>query len=526
MQKKNRYGLTLAFWTALIGLLLIVALSLIFPVAFERLTANIRNEISTRWGWFYLLTILGIIFVCVFLMLSPAGKIRLGNPHSSPDFSTGSWVSMLFSAGMGITLVFYGAAEPLSHYAIQAPEASVYTQEAMRDAFKYTFLHYGIHGWAVYAIVGLALAYFQFRKKEPALFSSTLKPLFGSRMDGKLGKLVDSITIFATITGVATSLGAGAMQINGGLNFLWDVPQNFHVELIIVLVAAVLFLGSAVSGLDRGVKTLSNLNMLLALVLTMLALAIGPRVEMFNILTESLGAYMQDFLRISTQTGMGNPEQQQWINDWTILFMAWWLAWSPFVGLFIARISRGRTIREFVGYVLLVPTLVSILWFTVFGTLSINALDMNPKLVEFPLESMLFGTFEQYPLTKIMSVIAIILVFSFFVTSADSATFVLSMQSENGALHPQNWVKVLWGVLLTVIAIVLLRFGGIDTLQNVMIIVAFPFAFLLIIITISMLKELHYERIKMGLVLAPKRYPAKDTPFRSYEEDDDEEDEQ
>ena len=497
MQKKNRYGLTLAFWIALIGVLAIVVLSLIFPNAFERLTASIRASISVNFGWFYLLSTLGLIFVCVFLMLSPAGKIRLGDPHTAPEYSTISWISMLFSAGMGITLVFYGASEPLSHYAIQAPEAAEYTQEALRDAFKYTFLHYGIHGWAIYAIVGLALAYFQFRKKEPALFSSTLKPLFGRKMDGSLGKIVDSLTIFATITGVATSLGAGSMQINGGLNFLVGTPQNFKIQLIIIIIATVLFMTSAVSGLDKGVKLLSNGNMIMAILLMIGAVIIGPSVRMFDIMSESIGAYMQDFLRISTQTG----------------------------GLFIARISRGRTVREFVGYVLLVPTLFSILWFTIFGVLSINALDTDPNLIEYPLESLLFGTFEQYPMTTVMSIIAIFLVFSFFITSADSATFVLSMQSENGTLHPQNWIKILWGLILALIAAVLLRFGGINTLQNVMIIVAFPFAILLIIITVSLLKELHYERVKMGLTLDPKRYPEKDSPFRSYEDTDEDDDE-
>lgn len=333
------------------------------------------------------------------------------------------------------------------------------------------------------------------------------------------------LTIFATITGVATSLGAGSMQINGGLNFLVGTPQNFKIQLIIIIIATVLFMTSAVSGLDKGVKLLSNGNMIMAILLMIGAVIIGPSVRMFDIMSESIGAYMQDFLRISTQTGVGNPAQQKWVGDWTILFLAWWLAWSPFVGLFIARISRGRTVREFVGYVLLVPTLFSILWFTIFGVLSINALDTNPNLIEYPLESLLFGTFEQYPMTTVMSIIAIFLVFSFFITSADSATFVLSMQSENGTLHPQNWIKILWGLILALIAAVLLRFGGINTLQNVMIIVAFPFAILLIIITVSLLKELHYERGKMGLTLDPKRYPEKDSPFRSYEDTDEDDDE-
>lgn len=523
MRNKKSSDLTLAFWIALAAALAVVILSLAFSFKFETLTGSIRNYISRDLGWFYLLTVLGITFVCFYLILSPAGRIRLGDPGTRPEYSTPSWIAMLFSAGMGVGLVFYGAAEPLSHYAMQAPEAAEYSQQALRDAFKYTFLHYGIHAWAIYAIVALALAYFQFRKKEPTLLSSTLKPLFGKRMNGPWGKVVDSLTIFATIAGVATSLGAGAMQINGGLNTLFGAPEGFRYQLIIIIVATVLFLASAVSGIDRGVKSLSNLNMLLAFILMITAVIIGPRVEMFNTLSESIGVYLQDFMRISTRTGTGSVSQQNWINDWTMMYWAWWIAWSPFVGIFIARISKGRTVREFVSYVLLVPTLFSFLWFSIFGTLSIHVVETDPNLIENSFQNILFATFDHYALAKPMSILAIVLVFSFFITSADSATFVLGMQSENGTLHPKNYVKVLWGVILSLIAAVLLRFGGIGILQNVMIIVALPFAVILIIVTTALLKELHYERMKMGLYMKPKRYPDKDAPFRSYEDDEDEE---
>jgi len=523
--KQKKTSVTLAFWVALAAVILLVVLSLVFSNGIETITGTIRDNISSNFGWFYLLTVLALVGVCLVLILSPVGKIRLGDPGSRPEYSTVSWIAMLFSAGMGIGLVFYGAAEPLSHYAIQAPEAELYSREALRDAFKYSFFHYGIHAWAIYAIVALAIAYFQFRKKESTLLSATLKPLFGNAMDGKAGKIVDSLTIFATVIGVATSLGSGAVQINGGLSELFGIPENFGIQLIIIVVATVLFMASALSGLDKGVKTLSNLNMILAALLMVVAMILGSGVKMMNTFTESLGLYLQDLLRMSTRTGAGSPTQQEWINSWTMFYWAWWLAWSPFVGVFIARISKGRTIREFICNVLLVPSLFSFLWFSVFGVLSTDALEKDPSIAERPFEQLLFAAFDQYPLAGVMSVLAVLLVFSFFITSADSATFVLAMQSEGGKLHPDNKIKVLWGVLVSTIAAVLLRAGGLLTLQNVLIIVALPFALLLVLVTISLVKELNYERKQMGLTLSPKRYPKKGSPFRSYEEDDDDDDE-
>jgi len=525
-KKWLKTDVTLSFWIALIAIIMLVILSLIFSSSIENITGSIRQELSRDFGWFYLLIVLVLVGVCAILMLSPAGKIRLGDPSSRPEYSTVSWIAMLFSAGMGIGLVFYGAAEPLSHYAVQAPEAELYSQDALRDAFKYSFFHYGIHAWAIYAIVGLSIAYFQFRKKESTLISSTLKPLFGNSVEGNFGKILDSLTIFATIIGVATSLGSGAIQINGGLNKLIGIPQNNAIQLIIIIVATFLFMASALSGLDKGVKILSNLNMILAVVLMIVAMIIGSNIKMMNTFTETLGLYLQDLLRMSTRTGAGNADQQAWINSWTVFYWSWWLAWSPFVGVFIARISKGRTIREFVSYVLLVPSVFSFLWFSVFGVLSTDALAQDASIANEPFEQLLFAAFDKYPLSGIMSLLAIVLVFSFFITSADSATFVLAMQSEGGSLHPNNKIKVLWGILVSTIAAVLLRAGGLNVLQNVLIITAFPFAILLMLVAISLLKELNYERKQMGLTIDAKRYPRKDNPFRSYEDDEDEDDDE
>ncbi len=522
--KKMKLNVSPAFWIAATVVLIVILIALIFSTRFENDTGIIRKGISRYFGWFYLLTITFLVGVSFYLILSPAGKIRLEDPGSHPEYSTFSWIAMLFSAGMGIGLVFYGAAEPLSHYAIQAPEAAVFSQEALHDAFKYSFLHYGIHAWAIYAIVALALAYFQFRKKEKTLLSVTLKPLFGKTVEGKAGYIIDSLTIFATVIGVATSLGTGAMQINSGLNYVFGIPENFVIQSVIITLATVLFISSSLSGLNKGVKILSNTNMIIAGVLMAVVFIIGPGIRILNTFTEITGEYIQDFLRMSMRTGAGNPSQQEWINNWTMFYWSWWLAWSPFVGVFIARISKGRTIREFVSCVLLVPTLLSFIWFSVFGCLSANAVELVPSIVEMPIDKILFVSFEQFPLSGLLSVIAVILVFSFFITSADSATFVLAMQSEKGSLQPENKTKTIWGIAVSLIAAVLLHAGGLLALQNVLIIVALPFAFLLLLVTVSLLKELHYERTKMGLFLKPKRYPEKDSPFRSYEEDEEDDD--
>lgn len=514
---RRRWNATPTFWISLIAVLIIVIVALIFSESFTNITGVIRDAIAKGGGWFYLLTVLFLVFACLILVISPVGKIRLGDPDSRPEYSTFSWVAMLFAAGMGISLVFYGAAEPLSHFASSAPEAALYSQEALLDAFKYSFFHYGIHGWAIYSIVALAIAYFQFRKKESFLLSATLKPLFGKAASGPFGHVVDSLTVFATVIGVATSLGFGAIQINNGMGKLFGLPVNFLVQVIIIVVATCLFIASAVSGLDKGVKRLSNFNMVLAFALMITAFIVGPGIKILNTFTETTGAYLQDFIRMSARTAMSNPEQQQWISEWTVFFWAWWLAWSPFVGVFIARISKGRTIREFVGFVLLIPSTFSFIWFSIFGVLSTEAWTTHPEIAEQPLESILFSTFEQYPLALPMSIVAIMLLIVFFVTSADSATFVLGMQSEGGTLNPSTLVKVIWGVLVSTIAIVLLRAGGLTALQNVLIITALPFSILLLLITVSLIKELNYERNLMGLTLKAKRYPEKDAPFRSYE---------
>lgn len=520
MKEKSSYIKTnKVFSLSLAVLLLLVAMGILIPTSFGNVTEYLTSRITTNFGWFYLLLVTGILFFLFYLIVSPIGQIKLGNPNSTPDHSTPSWIAMMFSAGMGIGLVFYGAAEPLSHYAINTPIHNPGSKEALSDAFQYTFFHWGIHAWGVYAVVGLALAYFGFRKQEKYLLSATFKPLLADKSEGFMGKAIDIITIVATVIGVATTLGFGASQINGGLSYLFGIANNFKVQTIIIIITTMLFILSAMSGLGKGVKILSNLNLILAIGLLAIAIVVGPSVRIFDNLTDSIGNYLQNFLQMSFRSSSFDPEKRGWINMWTIFYWAWWISWSPFVGVFIARISKGRTIREFLTVVLLVPTMLSLLWFTTFGTLSTNVQASGVDLTGFATEETLFAAFSNYNLGNIMSIVALILIISFFVTSADSATFVLAMLSEKGELDPSNKKKLTWGILLAIIAISLLFSGGLDALQNTLIIVALPFSVVIIFMMVSLLKELNHEKDQMGLSITPDRLPKKNQPFKSYTED-------
>lgn len=514
--KSQKY--TSVFIGSLIVSLILVALG--FVPGYGEVAKNWRALIGTDFGWFYLLLVTLIVLVCGFFVLSPMGQIKLGEPDSKPEYSTGSWIAMLFSAGMGIGLVFYGAAEPLSHFANKTPHAAPGSQQAMADSFQFTFFHWGIHAWAVYGIVAMALAYFGFRKEEKYLLSVTLKPLFGKKTDGWLGYIIDIVTVVATVIGVATTLGFGAIQINGGLSYLTDnaIPNSMEVRTVIIVVTTGLFVLSALSGLGKGIKILSNLNMILAIALLAIAIAVGPTVKIFDNMTESIGLYMQNFFEMSFRTAAFNGDERAWIDSWTVFYWAWWISWSPFVGIFIARISKGRSIREFLTVVLLIPTVLSFIWFSAFGTMA-NTVQQNglENLTKLEDEQLLFGTFKHYPLGMLMSIIAIILIFTFFITSADSATYVLSMLSEDGRLIPTNGKKVVWGVIVAGIATVLLYAGGLDALRNTLIIIALPFAVVVALIVVALIVEVYHEKVQMGLSISPDRYPEKGQPFKSYE---------
>ncbi len=491
--------LTIVFWASLIILLFIVGFGFIAPETLESVTGSMQMTITNTLGWYYLLVVTGFVIVCLFFVVSPYGKIKLGKPDDKPDYNYLTWFAMLFSAGMGIGLVFWGAAEPISHYMISSPTAEPGTDEAILESLRFTFFHWGVHAWAIYAIVALILAYFKFRKDAPGLISGTLEPILGKYSTGTSGHIVDIIAVTATVIGVASTLGFGAVQINGGLDYLLAIGNNFWIQLAIIAVVTVLFMISAYTGLNKGIKILSNVNLILASLLFIFMLIVGPTLYTLNFFTNTLGTYLQTLPSMSFRISPLSAEDREWINGWTIFYWAWWIAWSPFVGSFIARVSKGRTLREFVLGVLLVPSIVGFMWFSVFGGSAIF-LEGNgiATISELATEEVLFGVFAEFPLGTLMSIIAILLISTFFITSADSGTFILGMQTTNGSLTPPRVVKLTWGVMLSATASILLYSGGLQALQNALIIAALPFSVIMLLMTFSLIKALRQEEKKPG----------------------------
>ncbi|OHR60074.1 MULTISPECIES: BCCT family transporter [Staphylococcus] len=512
------------FIYASIIVLIVVLAGAIFPSQFDHVTNTIKLWITDKLGWYYLILTTILVFFCVFLIFSPIGKLKLGKPNDKPEFNTISWFAMLFSAGMGIGLVFYGAAEPMGHFAAP-PNAKPETAQAYTEALRSTFFHWGFHAWATYGVVALALAYAQFRKGEPGLLSKTLRPILGDKVDGPVGTIIDVLAVFATVVGVAVSLGMGALQINGGLHYLFGLPNNVWVQGIIIVVVTIMFIASAWSGISKGIQYLSNLNIGLGTILMIVALIIGPTVLILDMLTSSTGSLLNTFLANSFDTAALNPQKREWMSGWTLYYWGWWLSWSPFVGVFIARVSKGRSIREFVSGVLLVPALVSFIWFSVFGVLGIETGKKHKEIFEMSPETQLFAVFNHLPLGIILSIVALLLIASFFVTSADSATFVLGMQTSYGSLEPASYIKVTWGIAQSLIAFILLFSGGdtgLNSLQSAAIISALPFSIVIILMMIAFYKDANRERKFLGLTLTPNKHRLEE--YVKYSQQDYEED--
>ncbi|MEB6569490.1 BCCT family transporter [Staphylococcus auricularis] len=510
-QQERGKKLSPVFIYSIIVAAIVVVIGAIWPEQFGEITNNIKLWITDKLGWYYLILTTVMVFFCIFLIFSPIGKLKLGKPNDKPEFNTISWFAMLFSAGMGIGLVFYGAAEPMGDF-IEPPNAEPGSAEAYTEALRASFFHWGFHAWAIYGVVALALAYAQFRKGEVGLISRTLRPILGDKVEGPIGTIIDVLAVFATFVGVAVSLGMGALQINGGLNYLFGIPNNVWVQSIIIIVVTVLFLMSAWSGLSKGIQYLSNLNIGLGTILMFAILIIGPTVLILNLMTSATGSLLNTFLFNAFDTAVLNPDKHEWMTDWTFYYWGWWLSWSPFVGIFIARVSKGRSIREFVSGVLLVPALVSIVWFSVFGVLGIETGKSHPEVFEMSEETQLFGVFNHLPMGMLLSIVAIVLIASFFITSADSATFVLGMQTSYGSLEPNNYIKVIWGVAQSLIAFVLLLAGGgdgseaLNAIQSAAIISALPFSIIVIMMMVSFYKDANRERKFLGLTLTPNKH--------------------
>ncbi|EJA1948935.1 BCCT family transporter [Staphylococcus pseudintermedius] len=505
----------------------IVLIGVFIPTQFGEFTNTIKLWITDKLGWYYLILTTIIVFFCIFLIFSPIGKLKLGRPNDKPEFNTVSWFAMLFSVGMGIGLVFYGAAEPISHFA-SPPNADPQSTEAFTESLRSTFFHWGFHAWAVYGVVALALAYAQFRKGEPGLLSKTLRPILGDHVDGLIGTIIDVLAVFATVIGVAVSLGMGALQISGGLNYLFGLPNTIVTQSIIIVVVTILFIMSAWSGLSKGIQYLSNLNIGLGTLLLITGLIVGPTVLILNMFTSSTGSLLNSFLFNSFDAAATNPQKREWMSDWTLYYWGWWLSWSPFVGVFIARVSKGRSIREFISGVLLVPVIVSFIWFSVFGVLGIETAKKHKEIFDMSAETQLFGVFNHIPLGIVLSIIALLLIASFFITSADSATFVLGMQTTNGSLNPSAFIKVTWGIAQSLIAFVLLLSGGgdgeagLNALQSAAIISALPFSFIVILMMISFYKDANKERKFLGLTLTPNKHRLKEYVANSQQDYEDE----
>lgn len=482
------------FWVSAAVAGLFVLWGIISPNQMSTVVNATLKFLIDNFGWSYLLGVMFFVFFVVLLAFSKYGSIKLGKDDDEPEYSTFAWFTMLFSAGMGIGLVFWSIAEPITHYA-NPPFGQGKTPDAVETAMRYAFFHWGLHPWAIFVVVGMALAYAQFRKGLPGLISSTLYPVLGERINGPWGKAVDILAVWATLFGVATSLGLGALQINSGLEAVFHIPNNNTVTVIIIAVVTVLFITSAVTGIERGILWLSNTNVIIAVLLMIFMLAVGPTRFILNLFTDSLGTYFQNIIRMSFWT---DPVKQGgWVGGWTIFYWAWWIAWAPFVGGFIARISKGRTIREFLIGVLVAPTVFSLIFISVFGGAGLHlALFTKAGIVEAVkanVASALFVTLSQYPLGVILSTLAIILIGTFFITSADSATFVVAMLTSGGDLHPKTGLKVTWGVVEGAIAAVLLLSGGLTALQTASIAAAFPFMIVMFFMCYAMYKAVKME---------------------------------
>ncbi|MRI31419.1 choline transporter [Endozoicomonas sp. OPT23] len=486
------------FWGSALLIFILVAGTALFPKLAERYFISIQNSVMTNTGWFYIASV-GIILICVaFLGLSRYGDIKLGPDHSEPDFSFGSWFAMLFSAGMGIGLMFFGVGEPVMHF-LSPPVGDAGTVEAAREAMKTTFFHWGLHAWAIYAMVALILAFFGYRHGLPLTLRSALYPLIGDRIYGVAGHAIDIFAILGTVFGVATSLGYGSLQVNSGLNYLFGVEVSNNTQVILIIIITGLATLSVASGLDKGIRRLSEINLLLALFLLSLVVLLGPTVLLLQMFVQNTGGYLSDI--VDKTFNLFAYEPNDWLGGWTLLYWAWWLSWSPFVGMFIARISRGRTIREFVCGVLFVPTTLTFLWMTVFGNTSID-LIMNhgatelASVVQQDVSLALFKFLENFPLSGVLSFIATLMVVIFFVTSSDSSAMVIDMLASGGKDHNPLWQRVFWSCLIGIVAMVLMLAGGLKALQTATIAAALPFAFVLLLSTYGLIKALAVDATK------------------------------
>ncbi|MGW1517897.1 BCCT family transporter [Streptomyces sp. NPDC002287] len=490
------------------AVLAVVAWAALGKHSFDAASGSALAWVLSNFAWLFVIAADTFLVLCAVLALSRFGRVRLGADDSEPEFGNLAWIAMMFSAGMGIGLMFYGVGEPLTHYLAPPPAsgAAPRTGDAARAALDYSFFHWTLTPWAIYGIAGLALAYATFRKGRGNRLSSAFVPLIGARRAaGWPGRAIDLLAVFATVFGTATSLGLGALQVSQGLGITTGIKDSTGVQLIIIGSLSAAFVLSAFSGLHKGVKWLSTLNVVLAAALMVFVFLLGPTVYVLDVIPASVGDYLHELLPMASRTGAFTDSA--WLGTWTIFYWAWWLSWAPFVGTFIARISRGRTIREFLIGVLLVPSGATVIWFCVMGGTAIRldstgAADLAAKAKEGA-EASLFAMLDALPLGTLTSWVAMALVMTYFVTSADSASLVMGSLTSRGSLHPPTWLVVTWGVLMAAVAAVLLVAGGLKSLQTATILVALPFVVVMLLLCWALLRELREDP-----AAGPARHPA------------------
>ena len=499
----------LVFGVTAVASLAFVAWGVLDRTSLATQSGEATTWVITNGGWLFVLLASVFVVFILWIAASRYGKIPLGRDDEKPEFRTSSWIAMMFSAGMGIGLMFWGVAEPLTHYVTESavvPDPE--TKEAMRTAMATTLFHWTLHPWAIYAVVGLAIAYGTFRKGRSQLISQAFRPILGRHADGPGGRAIDIMAIFATLFGSAASLGFGALQIGAGMEFNGWVDTVSRTGLVLIItVLTVAFVLSAVSGIERGIQWLSNINMVLALVLAAFVFVVGPTLLMLNLVPTSIGDYLATLPEMASRTdASGGASMAGWLSGWTIFYWAWWISWTPFVGMFIARISRGRTIRQFVAGVLLVPSLVSLLWFAIFGGAGIFQQDQTGDLTEeggvVNSNFALFHLLDHYPIASITAVLVMILVGIFFVSGADAASIVMGTLSEKGSIDPSRPIVIFWGAATGAVAAIMLILAdpteaseALTGLQNLTTVVALPFALVMGLLCVSLYKDLRSDPI-------------------------------
>ena len=496
------------FFTSAVSVLAFIAVTLLFPDNMAAVLGGTRTWVLVNFDWLFALTTAVILLFCILLAFSPLGRIRLGGATAKHEFSTLSWLSMLFSAGVGIGLVFYGAAEPLAYYTdwFGTPlDVQSQTPEAKRLAFSATIFHWGLIPWAIYAVVGLALAFFTFNKGLPLTIRSAFYPIFGDHIWGWPGHVIDLLAVIATIFGLATSLGLGAQQVSSGLSFLLGVETSLYTQILIITGITLIAVISVVRGLKGGIKLLSNINMCIAISFMLLVFVLGPTGQILENILSNSANYFIDFPTLSNWIGRQDTE---WFHGWTIFYWAWWISWSPFVGMFIARISKGRTVREFILAVIALPTLFAIVWFSVFGTIALDQVDSGTNILSDGITDVslvMFQMLASLPLAEISSSIALILLIIFFVTSSDSGSLVVDSITAGGKLDAPIPQRVFWAIVEGLVAIVLLVAGGasaLTSLQAGTIAAGLPFTIILFACCIGLYRGLvsehKTENVKTG----------------------------